>query len=172
MSLWETTDHDDPEQIERKKRARYNSILSTISINKELKTGVFQGRTGIYETSFETCTCGDFQDRQLPCKHIYRLDYELEIIEPPEKKPPVKPKADNRIKITPAKTVHINYKGSNGKISERDIDANMIEFVGDKLYIYGYCHVRKMVRQFLASRITCMVYEGREITDFMELIEN
>lgn len=34
-----------------------------------------------YETSLTKCTCHDFQERQLPCKHIYRLAVELGIIE-------------------------------------------------------------------------------------------
>jgi transcriptional antiterminator Rof (Rho-off) len=33
-----------------------------------------------YQTTLDACTCDDFDTRQLPCKHIYRLAFELSLL--------------------------------------------------------------------------------------------
>jgi uncharacterized Zn finger protein len=84
--FWENIDHKDPEQIKRQKYARNDNRITIISINRESKTGVFQGTSWTkYKVSLKSCTCADFEQRKLPCKHIYRLAYELGIIERPPK---------------------------------------------------------------------------------------
>jgi len=81
---WEQVNHNDPEQLKRQKYARNNNRLTVISLNKKLQNGVFQGTSWTkYKTSMESCTCEDFLQRKLPCKHIYRLAYELGIMEVP-----------------------------------------------------------------------------------------
>ncbi|CUH96429.1 hypothetical protein P22_2519 [Propionispora sp. 2/2-37] len=37
-----------------------------------------------YSVSLESCSCPDFHERQFPCKHIYRLAAELELVEEPK----------------------------------------------------------------------------------------
>ncbi len=42
-------------------------------ISSSMQKGQFIGSGEIYDTSLLICTCRDFEERQLPCKHIYRL---------------------------------------------------------------------------------------------------
>jgi len=172
LVLWNKVNHNDPEQIKRQKYARDENRLITKSVNRKLKSGIFEGTSHTYKTFLDNCSCEDFQQRKLPCKHIYRLAYELGIIQRPMKKvPPGIPKADKEIKgIAPGRIFHIEYKGSNGDVSERDIEIQKLAYVGDKLYIYAYCHLRHMVRSFLASGIISMTYEGRQINNFNDLL--
>lgn len=72
--------------------------------------------------------------------------------------------------IQPGKKFHIEYKGSKGDISERDIEIQKLAFVGNKLYLYAFCHLRHMVRSFLVSSIISMTYEGKQINDFQGLL--
>jgi len=40
---------------------------------------------GLYKhATLESCTCPDFKERKLPCKHMYRLASELGLIELPD----------------------------------------------------------------------------------------
>lgn len=73
-----STDIDsDPEQLKRQKSAMDKKCTPTI-INYEQKTAIFSGSgKKPYETTIDSCTCRDFFVRRLPCKHIYRLRYEL-----------------------------------------------------------------------------------------------
>jgi predicted DNA-binding transcriptional regulator YafY len=73
--------------------------------------------------------------------------------------------------LSPGKVFHIQYKDSKGDISERDIEIQKIAEVKDKTYIYGYCHLHKATRSFLASRILSMSYYGRPIKDFHDLFQ-
>lgn len=69
--------HTHPEQIARQKRGM-ESTCKPISIDREVQTGIFSGSKGaLYKTTLESCTCRDYFLRRLPCKHIYRLMYEL-----------------------------------------------------------------------------------------------
>ena len=78
---WDTSIHEDDAQIARQGRAM--TYPCTFKVNKRKKTARFSSTTDLpyYDTSLEECTCYDFQERQLPCKHIYRLAVELGIIE-------------------------------------------------------------------------------------------
>jgi predicted DNA-binding transcriptional regulator YafY len=67
--------------------------------------------------------------------------------------------------IVPGKVFHIEYKDSWGDISERDIEIQKTTEKNGKIYIYAFCHLRLMVRSFLASNIISMTYEGRQIKD-------
>jgi len=67
----------DPEQIKRQKSGMEAKCKPT-EINYENKTGIFSGSgKKPYETTTNSCTCRDYFVRRLPCKHIYRLRYEL-----------------------------------------------------------------------------------------------
>ena len=66
-----------PEQVKRQKSA-LDKKCKPKEINKDNKTAVFTGSGKVpYETTMDTCTCRDYFVRKLPCKHIYRLRYEL-----------------------------------------------------------------------------------------------
>ena len=83
----------DPYQLKRLERAK-QAECTPLSIDKEKETGSFSGTHGIYETSMGHCTCKDYTQRQLPCKHMMRLAIELGYIkEPLETTPPPTPYA-------------------------------------------------------------------------------
>lgn len=68
---------NEPDQITRQKSGM-SSKYKPIEINYEDETALFQGSgKSPYITTPTTCTCRDFFVRKLPCKHIYRLRYEL-----------------------------------------------------------------------------------------------
>lgn len=77
---WNESIHSDLEQL---KRIASSSSLkpSQIQINKEEQSAIIQGSgSSPYEVTLDTCTCFDFESRQLPCKHIYRLASELGLL--------------------------------------------------------------------------------------------
>lgn len=56
--------------IQRKRQVRaYDMENEHHKINKQQKNGMIHG----YNTTLNTCTCPDFKERKLPCKHIYCL---------------------------------------------------------------------------------------------------
>lgn len=78
---WENEVHIDEAQIARQGRAmNYNFEFK---VDKTTQTATFSSTTDIpyYTTSLSECNCYDFQERGLPCKHIYRLAVELGYIE-------------------------------------------------------------------------------------------
>jgi hypothetical protein len=79
---WNASAHVDRAQIERVERAR-KSRTDPISVDERAKSARFEstslGREH-YETTLDACTCDDFDTRQLPCKHIYRLAFELSLL--------------------------------------------------------------------------------------------
>ena len=78
---WDSSIHADNAQIERQGRAM--TYHFTFDVNGLTETGRFSSTSDLpyYDTSLSQCTCHDFQDRRLPCKHIYRLAVELGVIE-------------------------------------------------------------------------------------------
>ena len=78
---WDTSIQMYPGQNERFERA-LSSKVSPISVDFEKQIGIFDG-SGVnpYETTLTSCTCSDFIRRKLPCKHMYRLAIELEVID-------------------------------------------------------------------------------------------
>lgn len=78
---WDSKIHCDEKQVERQGRAMHYPFI--FEINKIEMTAKFSSTTDLpyYDTSLSTCNCYDFQERQLPCKHIYRLAVELGLIE-------------------------------------------------------------------------------------------
>lgn len=66
------------EQRERQEKAM-SKKYQPLSIDYINKTAVFAGSgKKPYETTLDSCTCRDFFLRKLPCKHIYRLRFEIE----------------------------------------------------------------------------------------------
>lgn len=68
---------NEPEQIKRQKSGM-SIKYKPAKIDYENETAVFNGSgKKPYITTTTTCTCRDYIMRKLPCKHIYRLRYEL-----------------------------------------------------------------------------------------------
>ncbi len=80
QSDWEIIpcNHNSYEQLVRQKR----SIRTVpIYIDHKFLSGDFLSSTAdtVYSVSLFSCDCPDFQKRYLPCKHMYRLFYELTV---------------------------------------------------------------------------------------------
>lgn len=75
---WGKEVHTMETQIIRQDRAR-SEIYTPISLDPDFAYGKFHGHNCDYQTNLTRCQCKDFQIRALPCKHIYRLAYELEL---------------------------------------------------------------------------------------------
>ena len=78
---WDASVHNDDSQISRQGRAM--TYPFTFEVDPTTETARFSSTSDLpyYDTSLSQCTCHDFQDRRLPCKHIYRLAVELGVIE-------------------------------------------------------------------------------------------
>jgi hypothetical protein len=78
FGIWDSAVHEDGEQQRRIATAK-KADTTPASIDFDNKTALFKGSGKIpYETTLNSCSCGDFAKRKLPCKHIYRLVLELE----------------------------------------------------------------------------------------------
>lgn len=82
LSFWEQWGdiHDDVAQQKRFKSA-CSGACTPLMVDPSMGGGAFQGKHGYYSTTLTSCTCVDFIRRKLPCKHIYRLALELDLIE-------------------------------------------------------------------------------------------
>lgn len=79
---WESV-HDEPDQLKRQESA-CAAKLTPLSIDKERGVGIFKGSRE-YCTALDSCQCTDWGMRKKPCKHMYRLAFELGVMETPEK---------------------------------------------------------------------------------------
>ena len=77
---WDENLHNDYEQI---KRMAFMQRIKpeNVTIYPQNQSAKIIGTDGIYKVTLDSCTCYDFDSRQLPCKHIYRLAYELGFLE-------------------------------------------------------------------------------------------
>ncbi len=71
--------HSENEQVKRLESAK-SAKCTPIQIFKEDCYGYFQGSSGRHETFLDSCSCIDFNRRKRPCKHMYRLAIELNLI--------------------------------------------------------------------------------------------
>lgn len=70
-----------PDQIKRIQSAKSSKTVP-LSIDREAQTGIFSGSgQKPYETTLSSCTCRDYFVRRLPCKHMYRLMIELNLLD-------------------------------------------------------------------------------------------
>ena len=76
FGAWPESIHNDPEQQKRMLSAS-KAALTPVEIYSD-KSAQFSGKSGRYITTLNDCQCVDFSMRHLPCKHIYRLAYEVE----------------------------------------------------------------------------------------------
>jgi hypothetical protein len=73
---WNETLHNDCEQIKRiVSSQRIKS--EKVTIDPITQSAEIVGRDGTYSVTLNSCTCFDFEFRQLPCKHMYCLSREL-----------------------------------------------------------------------------------------------
>lgn len=80
FAKWPPGIHSAADQKKRLESAK-SSKTTPESIDREQKSGVFAGSGATpYMTTLDSCTCGDFFRRQLPCKHMYRLAIELGLL--------------------------------------------------------------------------------------------
>ena len=74
---WESDIHDDYEQVKRIESAR-KLTKDIVEIDNDAQRIVIQGSGAEpFESTLDDCDCMDFLHRKLPCKHIYRLAFEL-----------------------------------------------------------------------------------------------
>ena len=74
-SKWSTDVHEKNGQLKRLEKATlYGSSIRLLQYNPLRGIAKIRGDSGnIYLTSGERCSCLDYRDRQLPCKHMYKL---------------------------------------------------------------------------------------------------
>lgn len=75
--IWDSSIHEADGQFERAERGGVNKDIYILCYDSKYKLAKIQGKTGIYLTSCNRCSCPDFRKRRLPCKHMYMLAYEL-----------------------------------------------------------------------------------------------
>lgn len=105
--------HIDPNQLKRQISACTKKI-TPISVDTESNEGTFKGSSSKpYLTSLETCSCIDFNRRKLPCKHMYRLAFELGLFDLPGEV-----KTSNVVTFSSSKAVDVILDKDTGEIFE------------------------------------------------------
>ena len=80
---WEESLHRKPNQVKNRENA---ATVVLQNIDSAGGTALAEGSGEFpYEVSLESCTCGSFIGTKNPCKHMYRLAFELGLIENPPK---------------------------------------------------------------------------------------
>ena len=75
---WDSRIHHNKEQLKRLERAVKTKKMSVLEHSKNSGIAKVRGDTGVvYSVSRNGCNCGDFEHRNLPCKHMYFLAIEL-----------------------------------------------------------------------------------------------
>lgn len=77
---WDSSVHKEVEQLKRISTAS-KIKANDIVIDTEEQIAQIKGSDGIYDVTLDSCTCMDFSIRRLPCKHIYRLASELNLVD-------------------------------------------------------------------------------------------
>lgn len=89
-SVWAVSLHDSPGPIKRIAAAKKISAKK-VSVDAENGSASVDGSASIpYIVTLESCTCPDFIINKGPCKHMYRLAFELGVQPEP---PKIDPKA-------------------------------------------------------------------------------
>jgi predicted nucleic acid-binding Zn finger protein len=77
LAFWIAVDHNNPEQL-RRQRSACDKRVSFKIIDSEKEIGIATGtRNREYTVTLGQCSCMDYLYRRLPCKHMYKLAYEL-----------------------------------------------------------------------------------------------
>jgi hypothetical protein len=72
--------HSDINQQKRMESAK-KAACTPVFLDQTTGSAHFKGSSGNHTTSLEQCSCIDFNRRRLPCKHMYRLAMEFELID-------------------------------------------------------------------------------------------
>ena len=71
--------HEQTDQVRRIERA-ITETYNIASYDEIDGKAVFIGGSGKYKTNLLKCSCPDFKKRKLPCKHMYKLAFDLNLI--------------------------------------------------------------------------------------------
>lgn len=83
---WPDEIHKEIDQLKRIANAKKINKKKVLEIDKEAQTASIAGSSGeVYSVTLDDCDCADFaHSKGKPCKHIYRLAIELDLLpEPP-----------------------------------------------------------------------------------------
>lgn len=81
---WEDSKHQSSEQIFRMKRAVYGGTMQILNFNSQTGEAFVHGQSGQdYIINSASCSCEDYQKRQLPCKHMYFVAINAPLDAPP-----------------------------------------------------------------------------------------
>ncbi len=73
---WDESIHCSDEQVTRMRRAVEENAFDLVCYNPNTQNAKIRSKSGkCYLTSSHRCSCPDFRDRRLPCKHMYFLSY-------------------------------------------------------------------------------------------------
>ncbi|ARK25968.1 hypothetical protein SporoP37_15675 [Sporosarcina sp. P37] len=72
--------HDEESQTKRIVSAK-KVECTPLKLDREKVEAIFKGRASQYNSSLEYCECIDFRRNKKPCKHMYRLAMEMDLIE-------------------------------------------------------------------------------------------
>lgn len=83
-TIWEKSLHNEEAQIKKQEKAVL-ADCKPMAIDIPLQSGEFiSPQTGeIYQTTLTSCTCTSFKRDEKPCKHMYRLAFELQEMSAP-----------------------------------------------------------------------------------------
>lgn len=76
---WKGANNNSKDQRRRAQRA-CSAECTPYSISQENRSGIFSSVNDTYNTTLYDCTCLDFTKRGMPCKHMYRLAIELDLL--------------------------------------------------------------------------------------------
>lgn len=159
--FWDVSIHASQAQIERQGRAM--TYPFSFKINRSAQAGTFSSTSDLpfYSTTLSECNCYDFQNRHLPCKHMYRLAVELGIIEiikrPSFDKAALRAiKESNSIDDQPDQKKRIEKaKEEKCRPSSIDYDAGIAIFEGSGKKPYETTVNSCTCRDFFVRRLPC-----------------
>lgn len=142
--IWETWSgiHELSDQKKRLATAK-KSDFTIISLDQTQGTATFSGSYGVYETTLKSCDCMDFSRRGKPCKHMYKLALECDLLSDSVKTESVSgvtaeaPEPAEKIIIPPTVSVkqlsYIDFGKSTGDV-ERFLNYSFFRVKGKDSY--------------------------------------
>jgi hypothetical protein len=83
FGIWDVSIHSKIDQIKRINTSKQIKSKNIVNIDVQGQTARILGSSGeIYEVTLDHCTCFDFNSQRGPCKHIYKLAAELDLLPP------------------------------------------------------------------------------------------
>lgn len=76
-NMWDASIHKSQGQYDRLRRAATDRRIKVLWYVPTHHLAKIQGKSGVYLTSYQRCSCPDYRKRRLPCKHMYALAMEL-----------------------------------------------------------------------------------------------